>query len=210
MADRLIRTIKAVSKGKLDEGSIGFITKEEENKWYNTVGEPEALQTLMDTIIQKGNSIEFEMAGGFATKFAIKEKAQEQEGSFPDDMTTFEDLLNDAHTKFEDFTIKTQMIENDWEKQRAIFKATVMTGTMNIYEAHGDATQENCGAMVKIHYIRMAETRAIARALRWATNNAKAASEETEHGELSEEFNNEVDKTREREGSFDESDMAKP
>ena len=33
--------------------------------------------------------------------------------------------------------------------------------------------------MIKPHFIRMAETRAIARALRWATNNAKVAEEET-------------------------------
>jgi hypothetical protein len=108
-------------------------------------------------------------------------------------MTTFEDLLNDAHTKFElGFSIRTQMIENDWEKQRAIFKAIVIVKDKTeleepfekIYEAYGDATQENCGDMVKKHYIRMAETRAIARALRWATNNAKAATEETENGEL--------------------------
>jgi hypothetical protein len=203
MADKLIRTIKAVSKGKLADGKIGFITAEEADKWYNTSGEPEALQGLMDTVIQKGNTIEFEMNGFNAVNFVLKEKAKQSEkGSFTDDMTSFEDLLNDAHDKFDWMSIKTEMIENDWEKKRAIFKATVQTCLNNetthvsdddeevmfkqTFEAYGDATQENCGDMVKIHYIRMAETRAIARALRWATNNAKAAEEETENGELPE------------------------
>jgi hypothetical protein len=36
------------------------------------------------------------------------------------------------------------------------------------------------GATIRPHYIRMAETRAICRALRWATNNATAAKEECE------------------------------
>ena len=185
--DRLIRKIRAISKGKLAEGSIGFITAEESDRWYNTKGEPEALQGLMDTIIQKGNIIEFDYENGLATKFTLKEKSPEKE-SFTEDMTTFEDLLNDAHEKFEgNFSVKTEMIENDWEKQRAIFKATVEVQGVGIFEAYGDATQDNCGDMVKKHYIRMAETRGICRALRWATNNAKAAEEETENGELSDE-----------------------
>lgn len=200
MTDRLIRTIKAISKGKLADGSIGFITAEESDKWYNTKDEPEVLQDLIDSVIQKGNTIEFEMSNGFAINFTLKEKAKESsQGNFADDLTTFEDLLNDAHDKFKgNFSIKTEMIENDWEKQRAIFKATIeilkneytedgVETTKTVYEAYGDATQDNCGEMVKKHYIRMAETRSIARALRWATNNAKAAAEETENGELPDE-----------------------
>ena len=100
-----------------------------------------------------------------------------------DDLTTFEDLLNMAHAKFKGkFSIQTRMIENDWENKRAIFKAEILVeeDPQKAYTAYGDATQDNCGEMVKKHYIRMAETRAIARALRWATNNAKTAVEETD------------------------------
>jgi hypothetical protein len=191
MADRLLRTIKAVSlkfKDSVDskgEGSIGFLTEEEENRWYNVKAKPEVLNGILETVIGKGNVIEFEIENGFPKNFTLKEKAAEKQGDFTDDMTTFEDLLNDAHTKFDgNISIRTELIHNDWEKKQAIVKATVEIIGTGVYQAYGDATQENCGQMVQKHWIRMAETRAIARALRWATNNAKAATEETETGEL--------------------------
>ena len=187
MADKLIRTIKAISVKKKAEGSIGFLTKEQDNYWYNIAADEKALDVLLESIIQKGNVVEFEVENGFPINFTLKEKATKQDGNFSDDLTTFEELLNDAHEKFGDITIKTHLVENDWEKQRAIFKALIQVAEGSMYEAYGDATQENCGEMVKKHWIRMAETRAIARALRWATNNAKTASEETEDGKLIEE-----------------------
>ena len=188
MADKLIRTIKAISIKNKSQGNIGFLTDEEENHWYNITTDVKVLDELLGSIIQKGNMVEFEVENGFPKNFVLKSKAQEQ-GSFTDDMTTFEDLLADAHKKFDgNFSIRTEMIQNDWDKQRAIFKATVNALGKGEYTAYGDATQDNCGDMVKKHYIRMAETRAIARALRWATNNAKAAEEETETGELPEEM----------------------
>jgi hypothetical protein len=191
MADKLIRTIKAVSlkfKDSVDskgEGSVGFLTEEEENRWYNVKAKPEVLNGILETVIGKGNVIEFEIENGFPKNFTLKEKAAEKQGDFTDDMTTFEDLLNDAHTKFDgNISIRTELIHNDWEKKQAIVKATVEIIGTGVYQAYGDATQENCVQMVQKHWIRMAETRAIARALRWATNNAKAATEETETGEL--------------------------
>ena len=56
--------------------------------------------------------------------------------------------------------------------------------TGQVFEAHGDATVDNIGTdYVKPHFIRRAETRAIARGLRLLTNNAKVAVEETEEGQ---------------------------
>jgi len=202
MADKLIRTIKAVSVKNKSNGSIGFLTQEQENVWFNVQGEEKVLDEMLEKIIRKGNVVEFEMNNGIPGNFVLKEESKKSDFN-ADDLTSFEDLLADAHTKFDWMSIKTELIENDWEKQRAIFKATVqvcMEGEethesddagelafKQTFEAYGDATQENVGDMVKKHYIRMAETRAIARALRWATNNAKAAAEETENGELSDQ-----------------------
>ena len=127
---------------------------------------------------------------------ASRAKGKAQSGSSTDDMIKLEDLLNQAHDKFKgNFSVTTEMLQIDWEKKTALFKAKVEVPYWNksvregkeyleiaikVYEGYGDATQDNCGEMVKKHWIRMAETRAISRALRWATNNAKAAIEETE------------------------------
>lgn len=193
--ERLTRTIKALSLKRKPEGSIGFMTVEEDGRWYNVHAEEAALDEMLNIALQKGNKIEFGLALGIPTNITLIEKAKAQskgnaEGGL-DDMTTFEELLDDAHKKFEgNFTIKTELISHDAEKKAAVFKAIVEItdeGSCYEYQAHGDADQSNTGEMVKIHYLRMAETRAIARALRWATNNAKCAAEETEHGELTEE-----------------------
>lgn len=120
-------------------------------------------------------------------------RAKSGNKKFTDDLTSFEDLLNKAHQDFECFSIKTDVVSIDHESKSAVFKARIemmkKSGANQVFEAYGDADQENCAELVKKHYIRMAETRAIARALRWATNNAKAAIEETEEGQVPEEKN---------------------
>jgi len=75
----------------------------------------------------------------------------------------------------------------DYTEKQAVFRAEVSieydNDKIEIFSAHGDA--EGIGSeMIKPHFMRMAETRAIARALRWATNNAKVAVEETEEKPL--------------------------
>jgi len=101
---------------------------------------------------------------------------------FEEDMVSFEELLKNAHEKGEDFSITTECLKLDFEKKEALFKAviTVRRNDQEVaFEAHGDATQENIkGAVIKPHYVRMAETRAICRALRWYTNNAACSEEE--------------------------------
>lgn len=58
-----------------------------------------------------------------------------------------------------------------------IFKATV-SGSKGTYNAFGDASPKNVGRMIAPHLIRMAETRAIARALRLYTGCGYTALEE--------------------------------
>lgn len=201
MADKLIRTIKAISVKQKSEGKIGFLTEEDPN-WYNVIADESVLDELLKDVISKGNLIEFETENGVHKNFALKEKAKESK-SFSDDMVNIEELLDKAHEKFKDnFSIRTQIIEVDWEKKIALAKARVIVyasedqvkkfkiGEVSEeskiprrmiiaeFDGYGDATQDNCGDLVKKSWIRMAETRAIARALRWATNIAKAAEEE--------------------------------
>lgn len=98
-----------------------------------------------------------------------------------DDIINYETLLNRAHELAIknkcDFSVSTELINHDMEKKFAVVKATVKLGD-STFQAYGDADQENCGDLIKPHFLRMAETRAIARALRWATNNAATAEEE--------------------------------
>ncbi|GAG27727.1 unnamed protein product, partial [marine sediment metagenome] len=92
------------------------------------------------------------------------------------------DLLTKAHDLKVPFSIKTEMLQLDVEKKYALFKAEVIVKAdgvqERIFQGHGDATAENVtGEYIKPHFIRMAETRAIVRALRWYTNNGCAEEE---------------------------------
>lgn len=61
--------------------------------------------------------------------------------------------------------IIVEAVEIDTEKGYAIMRATV-SGKLGTSVDYGDATQSNVGRMIAPHYIRMASTRAKARALR--------------------------------------------
>ena len=108
--------------------------------------------------------------------------ATEKPKKWEDDIVDFETLLNKAHELFGKFSIRTEALNIDLEKKFAFFKATVTIGageSAPVFIGHGDTTDENVsGSFIKPHFIRMAETRAIVRALRWATNNAQCAEEE--------------------------------
>lgn len=191
--ERLTRTIKAISVKKKAEGEIGFLTTEED-KWYNIRAEEKILDTVLEGgTIKKGNKVEFEMKDGFAENFKIIEKAKEEKKKWEDDIVSFEVLLTAAHKKAKEdnghLSIKTSVIRDEdgkplinLEKKFAVFKASVEVingdGSVSTYQGHGDATDTNVtGEFIKPHFIRMAETRAIVRALRWYTNNGCAEEE---------------------------------
>jgi len=98
-----------------------------------------------------------------------------------DERPLFRDLLSRAHD-LGLADIKTKAISiSDPPERRAIFKATVTMRTEDgfvEYVGHGDCDDKNTHALIAPHYIRMAETRAIARALRWATNEGRTCEEE--------------------------------
>ena len=90
----------------------------------------------------------------------------------------FKVLLNTAHDQFKDgFSIKTRLVDVNHEEKWAIFKAQVDVGD-NVFTGYGDSFKHNTGVMVQNAYIRMAETRAIVRALRFATNIAEVGTDE--------------------------------
>ena len=75
--------------------------------------------------------------------------------------------------------ITTEMISLDIDNKMCIFKA-VVNGRNGLYSGHGDASPRNVSKMIAPHLIRMAETRAIARALRLYTGCGYTAREELE------------------------------
>ena len=77
----------------------------------------------------------------------------------------FEGLLDKFH-ELKGKSIETEMIQSSG---LIIFKATVK-GSIGTFTGHGDASKENVNRMISPHIVRMAETRAVARALRLYTN----------------------------------------
>ena len=136
-----------------------------------------------------------EISGDLANKkyniveLKVKQKPiNNQGGNWGKDVQHLKDLLKEAHAKGLN-SIKTEMISVDWEKKTALFKATVYgkedkNGNLQTFEAHGDTTQENIESeKVQKAWIRMAETRAISRALRWFLGRGEVVDTELPEGE---------------------------
>ena len=94
------------------------------------------------------------------------------------DFITYEGLLNEFH-KNGGKEIKTELVFNDkiGDEMFFIFKATV-SGEKGTYDGYGDAYKGNVNSMIVKHMIRMAETRAKARALRDYNNIGMCSAEE--------------------------------
>lgn len=88
---------------------------------------------------------------------------------------THEGLLEVAH-QMGICSIETREIKIT--EAQAIFKATVVMPANKVFTGYGDADKTNTNSMIYPHRIRMAETRAINRALRFATNIGMCSIEE--------------------------------
>jgi len=188
MGEKIKGIIRVATEPKEFNGvlQIGFTLKAEPDKWYNIPGKEEDLKKLRAESIIKGTELEFDIDNGQVSNVTVINKAKEGD-KWEDDIVNFETLLTAAHNKKIPFSIKTEMITVDLEKKYALFKAQVIvseckikdfTVPSQVFEGHGDATADNVtGDFIKPHFIRMAETRAIVRALRWYTNNAVAEEE---------------------------------
>jgi len=87
----------------------------------------------------------------------------------------FEGLLNLFH-EGGGRLIDTEELGNS-TPERPLFKAKV-SGEKGIFTGHGDADSDNVNSMIGKHKYRMAETRAIARALRWYNNIGMCSADE--------------------------------
>lgn len=94
------------------------------------------------------------------------------------DVVTYQGLLSRAHDEgLKRVTTELIQTPTDSNDRTAIAKASVETGK-GIFEAFGDANPGNVNPFIVPHLIRMAETRAKARALRDAVNVGTLSAEE--------------------------------
>ena len=92
----------------------------------------------------------------------------------------FKTLLDKAHKQYGLAGVETEILQFPCAENgnMAIFRATVKNSDGATFSAHGDADPKNTTSTIAPHLLRMAETRAIARALRWLTNSGETATVE--------------------------------
>lgn len=106
------------------------------------------------------------------------------------EFVTYEGLLDVAH-QLKLKSIETELIQipSSENGNQCIVKAVVKTEDGKQFEGYGDADPTNVNRMIAKHSIRMAETRAKARALRDLTNIGMTALEELGDEEVNEPVN---------------------
>jgi hypothetical protein len=96
----------------------------------------------------------------------------------------FAGLLDEAHSRgLRGIDTELVQVPDDTNKHVAIVKATAEMDDGRHFSGIGDASPENVGRNIAPHLIRMAETRAKARALRDAVNVGATALEELSDGD---------------------------
>lgn len=92
---------------------------------------------------------------------------------------TYNGLIDLAHQmKLKSITTEIIQLPNKENGNQCIIKAVATTEDGKLFEGYGDADPSNINSMIARHLIRMAETRAKARALRDLTNVGMTAIEE--------------------------------
>lgn len=149
---------------------------DDKDNWWNFpkgVNPSEELKKLL-TELNKGDKITLVLSNANPrnyVSFSITEKATVRSGGFDNkkDIVSVNDLLKKAHEKWPTMQIITEWL-NPGNLDCPVFKATLTIFDKEklpgIFTAHGEATNEN--TEVKDALLRMAETRAISRALRFA------------------------------------------
>ena len=89
----------------------------------------------------------------------------------------FKTLLDKGHKEYNLAGVDTEILQFPCAENgmMAVFRAVVKNTDGATFSAHGDADPHNTTEYIVPHLLRMAETRAIARALRWLTNEGETA-----------------------------------
>jgi hypothetical protein len=109
-----------------------------------------------------------------------QKKPVQSKGSFMDDYIGHEELIAKAK-EAGILYIQTALVSDDGK--RAVMKCDVMNKEGIVFTDYGDAGQDSItSSSIKPHYLRMASTRAINRALRLALFEGKTTKEELSDG----------------------------
>tara|TARA_Y100000996_G_scaffold381619_1_gene336227 strand:- start:284 stop:799 length:516 start_codon:yes stop_codon:yes gene_type:complete len=167
MTKKLLETTSSMIKCcRCNRPAVVAVEKNNE-KWpvcIDHVPTDEKLVYLTDDATKPELEYDWLRKNGFLTKLSGK------------DFVLFPGLLALAHKKGLN-SIETEIIYHDIETNNCVVRA-VAAGDMGIYSGIGDANPANTKKMTAVHYIRMAETRAVARCLRLYTNIGLTSDEE--------------------------------
>lgn len=101
------------------------------------------------------------------------------------DFVKYPGLLDLGHQKgIESIEVEALQLPNESNHNFAVVRAHVTSKTGESFSDLGDANPQNCSSKVSKHLLRMASTRAIARALRSFTNVGITALEELDDSDL--------------------------
>lgn len=186
--EKLKRTIKALSVKKIEQGEIGFLTKEDSKQWFNIRGEKDALEIIVKDVIPKDTVIEFEFNNGVVGNIKVLQKAPEPKAESSmikiqgKDYMLYTGLLSKAHAKADSFSmeITDSCVSDDmktaWCKVR--LTAIEIGKGEQVFDGFGSSTPDNATAIGSSHPVEMAHTRAKGRALRDYLNIGEVMAEE--------------------------------
>ena len=156
-------------KSKVGEEVILLI--DENNEWYK-VKKPKSQET--ETEKKEIKKLDDKMRSIDGARHLKDEHMISIQGT---KFVKHEGLLEVAH-KVGLKSIETYRIDSSSAEEPVMFKAIVTMKDNSSFQGHGDAHSNNVNEKIKPHLIRMAETRAVNRALRLATNVGYCSAEE--------------------------------
>jgi hypothetical protein len=133
-------------------------------------------RTTEGTCCKCGEPAEFVVYAATASLIGRLQEGQHIQKLKGKDYVLLSGLLMLAHENGLE-SIETELLEHDRKNRFALCRSTVK-GTRGTFTGTGDADPENCGKMIAMAYIRMAETRSICRALRWYLGIGMTARDE--------------------------------
>lgn len=175
-----------ITVGAISQKNHGIMEPEPNKTWHNMANglDKETKDKVIGLIngLNKGDEATLvkNEQGGVIDLFVTKKAPENSQ-----DRGSFQETLEKAHQKFgEALSIETEMVLHEGKSPvecgwlcKAKVTLSEKNKPMRVFVGYGDATNENVTGDVGKALPRMAETRAIGRALRWALAGATLEEE---------------------------------